>query len=94
MTLMGLRTLYTLLAILVSTLFFRSYFSETLSLIWGVSLLVAFVLYQSWNQVRLLKAIQGDDLIGRPRRGVGVWRTIFEQLERKSKGWRQEILRS
>jgi two-component system phosphate regulon sensor histidine kinase PhoR len=90
---MGLRTVFTLLAILVSALFFGSFFSETLSFLWGVSLLVLFILYQSWNQERLLKAIQGDDLIGRSR-GIGRWRIIFELLEKKSKGWRQEILRS
>ena len=93
MTLMGLRTIYTLLAIFASSIVFRNFFSETLALIWGVTALVAFTLYQSWNQVRLLKAIQSDDLIGHPR-GVGIWRTIFEQLDRKSKAWRQEVLRS
>ena len=34
-----------------------------------------------------------DDLIGH-RRGIGIWQQIFSNLERKSKEWRQEILRS
>ncbi len=89
----GLRTLYILLAILAVTLVFGSFFSPIITIILGVTVLALWILYQSWSQDRLLKALLSDDLIGRPR-GIGIWRSIYEQLEKKSKWWRQEIFRS
>jgi len=89
----GLRTIYILLAILAVTLLFGSFFSQIITIVFGVTLLALWILYQSWSQDRLLKALLSDDLIGHPR-GVGIWRSIYEQLEKKSKWWRQEIFRS
>jgi len=89
----GLRTIYILLAILAVTLLFGSFFSQIITIVFGVILLALWILYQSWSQDRLLKALLSDDLIGHPR-GVGIWRSIYEQLEKKSKWWRQEIFRS
>jgi len=89
----GLRMIYILLAILAVTLLFGSFFSQIITIVFGVTLLALWILYQSWSQDRLLKALLSDDLIGHPR-GVGIWRSIYEQLEKKSKWWRQEIFRS
>jgi two-component system phosphate regulon sensor histidine kinase PhoR len=89
----GLRTIYILLAILAVTLLFGSFFSQIITIVFVVTLLALWILYQSWSQDRLLKALLSDDLIGHPR-GVGIWRSVYEQLEKKSKWWRQEIFRS
>jgi two-component system, OmpR family, phosphate regulon sensor histidine kinase PhoR len=93
MGIMGLRTFYTFLSIFLLSLVWGHFFSEKFVPYFAIFLLSSFILYQAWNQIRLLRAIQNDDLIGRPR-GLGIWRTIFAQLELKSKSWRQEVLRS
>jgi two-component system phosphate regulon sensor histidine kinase PhoR len=90
---MGLRTFYTFLTISLLTLAWDYLYPERQVLAFAVFLLSGFILYQAWNQHRLLKSIKEDDLIG-CRRGVGVWREIYNQLELKSKAWRQEVLRS
>jgi two-component system phosphate regulon sensor histidine kinase PhoR len=41
----------------------------------------------------LLSNLQKDDLIGK-KRGLGIWREIYYQLEKKSKIWRQEVIQS
>jgi two-component system phosphate regulon sensor histidine kinase PhoR len=92
MVIMGLRTLYTFLSIFLLT-FVWDHIVGAHSFLFAIFLLTSFIFYQSWNQWRLLKAIRDDDFIGH-KRGVGIWRTIYDQLEVRSKSWRQEVLQS
>jgi two-component system phosphate regulon sensor histidine kinase PhoR len=93
MIFMGLRTVYALLFIFLLSAVWGHFFSLGQGILFSIFLLIIYVCYQSWNQYRLLKAIKDDDLIGH-RRGLGIWQDIFMQLERSSKEWRQEIMRS
>jgi len=90
---MGLRAIYFLGAIFLLSAVWAHFFSVESGIYFSIFLLSIYVVYQSWNQYRLLKALKENDLIGH-RRGLGMWQDIFSNLERKSKGWRQEILRS
>ena len=90
---MGLRTIYSLGSIVLLSIFCAQLFSASAGIICGIFLLVLYVCYQSWNQYRLLNALKHDDLIGH-HRGFGIWYDIFSLLEKKSKEWRQEVLRS
>jgi len=93
MIFMGLRAIYFLGAIFLLSAVWAHFFSVESGIYFSIFLLSIYVVYQSWNQYRLLKALKENDLIGH-RRGLGMWQDIFSNLERKSKGWRQEILRS
>ena len=93
MIIMGLRIVYSLGAIFILSAIWGHFFSLASGILFCILCLSLFVAYQSWNQYRLLKALVSDDLIGH-RRGIGIWQQIFSNLERKSKEWRQEILRS
>lgn len=55
--------------------------------------LVVVLIYQSWNQHRLVRLLLRDDLIGR-KRGIGIWNEIYALLDKRAKAWRQEILQS
>jgi two-component system, OmpR family, phosphate regulon sensor histidine kinase PhoR len=93
MLIMGLRIIYSLVAIFTLSAVWGHFFSLASGIIFCIVALSLFVVYQSWNQYRLLKALVNDDLIGH-RRGIGIWQKIFSNLDRRSKEWRQEILRS
>ena len=93
MIIMGLRIVYSLGAIFILSAIWGHFFSLASGILFCILCLSLFVDYQSCNQYRLLKALVSDDLIGH-RRGIGIWQQIFSNLERKSKEWRQEILRS
>ncbi len=90
---MGLRAIYFLGSIFLLSAVWAHFFSATYALYFSIFLLVLCILYQSWNQYRLLKVLKDDDLIGH-RRGLGIWQEIFSNLEIKAKDWRQEILHS
>ena len=90
---MGLRTIYSLGLIVFLSILCAQLFSASAGILCCIFLLVLYVCYQSWNQYRLLKALKQDDLIGH-HRGFGIWRDIFGLLDKKSKEWRQEVLRS
>jgi two-component system phosphate regulon sensor histidine kinase PhoR len=59
----------------------------------GFFLMMAYCAINARNELYLLENVKRDDLIGQ-RRGLGIWREIYSQLEKKSKKWRQEILQS
>ena len=93
MIVMGLRFVYTLCAIFLLSAIWGHFFSLASGIFFCIVALSLFLAYQSWYQYLLYKSLVSDDLIGH-RRGIGIWRIIFSNLERKSKEWRQEVLRS
>lgn len=87
---MGFQTLYLLFIVFVLSFIWKDSFSLTAALEFALALLCGVIIFQSWNQQRLLQAITDDDLIGR-RRGIGLWEKIFRQLEIKSTSWRHQL---
>lgn len=59
----------------------------------GFFALLIYCFVEAWYKFHLLSNLQKDDLIGK-RRGLGIWRDIYYQLEKKSKIWRQEVIQS
>ena len=68
-------------------------FSFSVAFYLGFFVLLIHSFIQAWFKIHLLSNLKKDDLIGQ-KRGFGIWRDIYDQLEKKSKIWRQAVLQS
>lgn len=59
-------------------------FSFSAAFYLGFLALLIYCMIQAWYASYLLSNLQKDDLIGK-KRGLGIWREIYYQLEKKSK---------
>jgi len=80
-------------AICLISFIWGEFFSFSAAFYLGFFVLLTHCFIQAWYTIHFLSNLQKDDLIGK-KRGVGIWRDIYDQLEKKSKIWRQAVLQS
>ena len=80
-------------AICIVSFVWGEFFSFSAAFYLGFFVLLIHCFIQAWYKINFLSNLQNDDLIGK-KRGVGIWRDIYDQLEKKSKVWRQAVLQS
>jgi two-component system phosphate regulon sensor histidine kinase PhoR len=88
-----LKALFFPFAICIVSFIWGEVFSFSAAFYLGFFALLIHCFIQAWYKINFLSNLQNDDLIGK-KRGVGIWRDIYDQLEKKSKVWRQAVLQS
>ncbi|SMC52590.1 phosphate regulon sensor histidine kinase PhoR [Polynucleobacter kasalickyi] len=87
------KALFIPFAICIASFLWAELYSFSAAFYFGFLALFIYCFVESWFKFQLLSNLQKDDLIGK-KRGLGIWREIYYQLEKKSKIWRQEVIQS